>query len=163
MPSIMSKNLNVITPPIRNLLDKLRIARKVYTEASSRIHNQLVKDQLKFLAERKLMCYETITSELNQQNLSRRFRKEDRISLELDKVLIELNHLLLSKNEKEVLGFCARRERELVTTYKELLLSRSFYPFVEAIITSQLEETSVLLQELERIKDAFSIASRNPN
>jgi hypothetical protein len=85
----------------------------------------------------------------------------DQVSLELDKALIELNHIILNRNEREVLSFCIKREDELVKIYKRLIYSRSFYPFIEAMIVSQLDESIALLNELKEIKDAFAIQPRD--
>ena len=152
---------NVLTPEIQILLDKLNIANQVYSKAASRIHNELVREQLGFLAERKLMFLESITREMEIKTSPNQLKLMDRIGLELDKTLIELNHLILNRNEREVLTFCIKRETELVNVYKRLLYRRSFYPFIEAMIVSQLDETVALLNELKKIKDAFDIQPRD--
>jgi hypothetical protein len=155
------KKPNTLTPEIRILLDKLNIASQVYKKASSRIHNQLVKEQLGFLAERKVMFLESIVNEMKIEVNSDDLKMTDQVSLELDKALIELNHIILNRNEREVLSFCIKREDELVKIYKRLIYSRSFYPFIEAMIVSQLDESIALLNELKEIKDAFAIQPRD--
>ncbi|HHP7242470.1 MAG TPA: hypothetical protein ACFCUD_12400 [Cyclobacteriaceae bacterium] len=146
-----------IDPKVQAFIDKLRLAHEVYSKASKRIHNQPMRDQLETLSQKKRTYYQEIIDQYDVEDENNYTLKiKDRIKAELEKAGIEINHVMIRRNEREVLSFCVQREYELIEVYQQLLERNIFSDYLHAILSTQMKETKKLIEELEATREAYN-------
>jgi hypothetical protein len=151
--------MNKIVSDIQNLIDKLKIAEKIYTKASSRVHDQPMTNQMKALAERKNVLLEDLTRLLEVDMDKHKVQWKDRIKVEWEKLGIELDHIIIRINEGTILSFCIKREEELIDMYKKVLNNDGLNQYDELIrelFQYQLNESIQLLDELGEKKQSYN-------
>ncbi|UXP33727.1 hypothetical protein N6H18_07145 [Reichenbachiella agarivorans] len=150
--------MKALTPELQNLIDKLVLAREIYCKASSRVHDEPMTEQILMLADRKTKFIEDISKlvevDIEHHNLS----LANRLKATLEKIGIEVEHILIQNNEGEILSFLVRREEELIEMYRTLLRSndKEYDVFLKSLLENQLSETCLLLSELEETKEAYN-------
>ncbi len=146
-----------IDPKVQAFIDKLRLAYEVYSKASKRIHNQPMRDQLETLSQKKRTYYQEIIDQYDVEDENNyTLNIKDRIKAELEKAGIEINHVMIRRNEREVLSFCVQREHELIEVYQQLLERNIFSDYLRAILSTQMKETKNLIEELEATREAYN-------
>jgi len=144
-----------INPNIQNLIDKIKLAEEIYNRASSRSHNQPMRDQFKTLAKRKNRFLQEIADQFELDLGKHNLKISERIELEWEKAEIEVNHILIHRNERDILKYCIKREEELVDSYEKVLNNGLKNDFLIALFKSQLEDTLRILNELNQTIEAY--------
>lgn len=146
------KNLNL---RVKQLISELKLAEIMYRKTSIRMTDQPVKDQLAFLADRKVKFIMSTVSQYDVKMEQLMYEVSDEIRPEWEKQEIEMDHLLLQGWEKDILDNCIKREKQLLTYYKELSQDNTYDDFMTELFTSQLSETYDFINELEDTKEIY--------
>ena len=147
--------MKTLSPDIQNLTDKLKVAEEIYEKASSRVHNRPMRDQLKLISKKKEEYLTELSVDMGTNLNTRNINLSERIHLELEKAEIEISHLLIRRNENDILSFCIQREQELVQSYLNGVIEAQKSNEKISILLRQLEETKRLLEELKETKKAY--------
>ena len=151
--------MNTLPPDVQNLMDKLKIAEEIYIKAADRVHNEPMAKDMKNLADRKSMFLED-TSKLLKLDLDKyEVQWKERVKVELEKAVIEFDHIYIQMNEGLILSFCVKREEELIAMYQKVLKTRNITQsdeLINELFLYQLNESILLLDELREKKERYN-------
>ncbi|QSE95900.1 DUF2383 domain-containing protein [Fulvivirga lutea] len=140
---------------IKQLIKKLKMAEEIYKRASIKVHDRPMTEYFAALANKKNGFIDTLVanSQLGQENVS--IGVKDRFRVEMEKIGIEVNSILIRLNEFELMDFCIKREEELVSMYQNVLNEYDDQDFVEKMILDQLVYSKDILIRLNEKKDTY--------
>lgn len=147
--------MKIVEPKIEILLDKLTLSAELYLKAAERVHNEMMKEQFGIQAERKTTYIDQLAHHLNLNLEEHKPRMVDRLKLQLEKLGIEIDHVYLRQNAKEVLSFCLNREEELIEAYRGVLKDDRFDNHVKLTLKSQVDDSIRLKNELKALHDEY--------
>ena len=134
------------------------MAEEVYFQASQKIHSETIKDEMeKFVRNKKNLL----------KNLSRLFHVDsgdlgltiqERIEVELEKTGMKVDKLYLRMNQKEVLGYCIKREKELLEAFKQVLEDEDIDEDVKKEIRIYKKDSEKLIEMMSDTKAAYQKA-----
>ncbi|MEQ9298628.1 MAG: hypothetical protein RIF33_08695 [Cyclobacteriaceae bacterium] len=139
--------MKIVEPKIEVLLDKLTIAAELYRKASDRVHNDMMQEQFQLQAERKETYITQLAHHLNLNLEDHQLGTADRLKLRLEKLGIEIDHVYLRQNAKEVLSFCLNREEELIAAYRGVIQNGEYDNHVKLTLKSQMDDSVRLKDE----------------
>lgn len=145
---------------INTLIDQLIIAKEIYSTGADKVSDQPTANQMHLLAERKNIFLSELNNVLDWEINNYDLPISERIKVELDKINIEVDHLLLPINEGEVIRFCVIKEQQLIDSYERVLhLDRLALPGsnLKSILVNQLHYSMELLAELKEIKATYEL------
>lgn len=140
------------------VLDKLKFSEETYRKASKRIHNRYNTEQLKILADTKLAHFDTLAEHFGLNTADHSLKLQDRVRLEMSKAEIEIEHIYLQRNEREVLRVCLRRERELIEAYEALEKVADLDEQRRQLVHRQKDDAVRVSQELESTMDDYDFS-----
>ncbi|CAN0445928.1 unnamed protein product, partial [Ectocarpus fasciculatus] len=140
--------MKIVEPKIELLLDKLSNAAALYRKASDRVHNDMVQEQFLVQAERKETYINQPAHHLSLDLDDYQPGTTNRLKLQLEKLGIEIDHVYLRQNAKEVLSFCLNREEELIAAYRGVIQNGGYGNHVKLALKSQMADSVKLRDEL---------------
>jgi hypothetical protein len=150
-----------IKPKFMNLIDKLELARQIYEKAAERVHNGFMTDQFQTIASKKVVYIREIANLFDFDYDAHSLAIRDKLKLEMEKIGIELNHLILHRNEKVLLEYCINREQEIERIYKDILKNGSYNDLTNTVIRNQMKETIEILDELMQVQEQYDFKEDN--
>ncbi len=137
----------LIAHNIETVIDKLILAIDIYDKTSKRVHFKPMKELFSELKDSKEAMLNALaeSTEMNLDDYS--ISIEEKIKLELEKIGIELDHLIIKNNYNETLSFCIKRERELLNAYEDAL-NQDLDDSLEDLLKKHHTETLQLLESL---------------
>ena len=143
---------------INTLIDKLTLAKEVYSTGAEKVHDKPTAMKLEILAERKGIFLSELNDVLDSEVKDRDLPVQERIKVEIEKLTMEVDHLLLRINEGEVLKQCIGREDDLSDIYDKLLhleeIDRSDSA-LKGLLIHQNNYTQKSIAELKNVKDQY--------
>ncbi|MEQ8712771.1 MAG: hypothetical protein RIC80_07125 [Cyclobacteriaceae bacterium] len=149
--------MKIVEPKIEILLDKLTLSAELYRKAAERVHNKMMQEQFGLQAERKATYIDQLAYHLNLNLEDHQAGMVDRLKLQLEKLGIEIDHVYLRQNAKEVLSFCLNREEELINAYRGVLQNSRFDNHVKLTLKSQVDDSIRLKNELKALHEEYDI------
>lgn len=140
--------MKIVEPKIELLLDKLSNAAALYRKASDRVHNDMMQEQFLVQAERKETYINQLAYHLSLDVDDYQPGTANRLKLQLEKLGIEIDHVYLRQNAKEVLSFCLNREEELIAAYRGVIQNGGYDNHVKLTLKSQMADSVRLKDEL---------------
>jgi hypothetical protein len=150
------KNIEIIDPEFMNLMDKLFVTKKVYHESADRLTDDILKEKMKQMSSRKEVYIKEIAHlfDFDLEQIEDELLR--RMEVEPEKIHVEIDHLILEKNEEHLLDYVLDREGEVTRIYHEILNDEGYSDLENTIIKSQINENSKHLAELREIKESFN-------
>jgi len=148
-------NVKTLNISLQNLLDKLFIAEEIYKKAADRVHNVPMTDQFNQIAQQKANFLTELEAELGLESGEVSINFKDKIQVVLDKVGIEVNHIILNRNERALLTFCIKRDEELVKMYDDIMKSDLIDDNIQQLVARQKKETAQVISELTKTREAY--------
>lgn len=152
-----------IRPEIHHLIEKLIMAEEIFSRAALKVHNEPMTKYLKVIADRKKVFLYDLTKLLQLDSDQIKLNTKDRIRVQLEKLGLEVDNILLRLNDGEVLSFCIKREEELVSMYHNALIKDQDESLVTALILHQLKESKEELDELILKKEPYNFPKADIN
>ena len=143
-------DLYTIKPKFMNLINKLELARRIYTKVAGRISDEFLAEQFKMLSLRKEIFIKEISRLYNFDYEQHTLDLKDKMKVEWEGIGIELNDLILRRNEHTLMEYCIHREKQILGVYREIINHGSFSDLFSILARNQMEETLGILDELSR-------------
>ncbi len=143
-------DIEKINPEYMGLIDKLYTAQQIYTMAAERATTRLLKDQMQEMASGKEVYIKEIAHLYDLDPPEYQKILKERVNVELDKVKIEINHLLLDDKEQLLFDYCINREKEINQIYKRILSREDYTDLEHTLIKSQLRQNQQHISELSK-------------
>ncbi len=143
------------TMSVEKLMNKLKLAKEIYKTAASKIHNKPMADELLLVAEKKALNFDELVTQTSLDLYEQEIKLPDLIKLEFQKVEMEINHLLIHRNENDILNFCIEQEKELIQCYVETIIELKKDKVDIVAFVNQLYEAKKLLKSLKETKKAY--------
>lgn len=148
-------DLYKIKPKFMNLIDKLELARQIYEKSAERIDNDFMADPFRTMASKKRIYIKEIAKLFDFDYDEHELEIKDKIKVEWEKIGIELNHLILQRNEKVLLEYCIHREQEILKIYEDIVQHGSYKELFNTVIRNQLHESTKNLDELQHLLEPY--------
>lgn len=150
-----------IKPEFMSLIDKLTIALEVYERAVQRAQDEIIKDVFRELTSRTKIFIREISSLFDFDLDKHEVELKDRIRIELDKIRIEINHLILKRKDSDLLKFSIEQENELIDMYDKILAEGKYNDLINTVIKNQLNESKKMLDEINLTLDTYEYSEEN--
>ncbi|GEM_PF-1588298 len=147
--------MKIVDPLIQNIVDRLKLAEEIYEKAAQSVHNQPMRDQFDTLAKQKTKYITEIAEYFNIDRQRYQINLTDRIRVELDKVGIEFDNLVIHRNEMDILSYCISREEEVVGAYKKFVDDIGKDQHLIQMIQAQMNESMRNLFELKETQKVY--------
>ena len=104
-----------------NLILKLEMSKQIFIKASEKVHNEYMKDAFSKLAYVQSDFQKQIARYIDVHFQDLNMNLKDKITVESTKLAMQFDSLLLTRNEKEILGFVKDQASMLIDEYQEAL------------------------------------------
>lgn len=149
-------DLSKIKPKFMNLIDKLRLARKIYLKSAKRIHNEIMADPFKVIALKKWVFIKEVANLYDFDDEGHDLKLNNKLKIEWEKIGIELNDIVLRNNEKVLLEYCIHNEKEILNIYKDILEYGTYNDLFNTVIRNQMNESVQILDELQHLLEPYN-------
>ncbi|MBS0000868.1 MAG: hypothetical protein KFF73_17935 [Cyclobacteriaceae bacterium] len=131
-----------------NLIDRLELARRIYLKAAGRVTDEFMAGQFQTIASKKEVFIREISNLFDFDYEKHSLDLKDKIKVEWEEIGIELNHLILDRNERALMEYCIRREQGILKIYRDILKGSSIDDLFNTVVRNQMDETTEILDEL---------------
>jgi rubrerythrin len=142
---------------LNHLLDQIIMVRDLYAYAAKKIHDEPLQKMLDGFSRHKDIHLKDIKSSFQLDNGSLKFSQL--VNLSKDKLGMDIDDFFIRRNEKEVLSFCIKRERELVELYQQIINDHQFSDFEMVILKNQLKEVKSMISESQSIYEKYDFGN----
>jgi len=144
---------------LQHLLEKLKMAEEIFTKAAVKINNKSTAETLKEMSNRKKVFLYDIEKLLPYDSEDIQVNTLNQVRLQLEKMGIEIDSILLRLSEGEILSFCLKRQEEAISMYHNVIESGIPNEPLMALVKEQLSTSENEYDELSKRKEPYNFST----
>lgn len=137
------------------LIEKLKLAEEVYKRAADKIHSDKMSEDLVKMSNAHMNLKDSLVKEIDLPLKDVSIGLKDQIKVSIEKLGMEVDDILLRLNQKEVLSYCIKREKEIIDAYKTLVNNKSLSEKEQNRFKALSLESEKRVNGFEKIKEEY--------
>lgn len=145
--------MNITDSHITNLIEKIKLSKGIYDKLSDKVHFKPMSEIFDSLRNEKDIILEVLERELGLSIEEHSVSFMGSLKSNIEKLGIELDHLVIENNYNEALSFAIKREKENIQAFEEAV-SKADPGSKEATILAdyKVRSENLLNEIVERFK-----------